>query len=423
MKKNILQMFLFIVYSMLIIIIVISPMVIFNGEKSRDLRNIFAMQKIAPQRLFIASWRNIKSLYIDPSMNNQDWIKWKYKYLKYIKTDEDVIVAVNTMLASLNDSYSSFYGKKKYVMQEKYIQDNRDVKILGKKLPSPAVIKLSTIAGMVTSAEVIKDSDVYPNPKKGDIILRINGYDMYGLEMNSAAKLIMGKSPIIKLEVLRNNKKEHFTVVQGSLGVNKVDGYPIKNNIIYIHVLSLIGQNAPKDFNKIFKQYNNTASGYIIDLRGDVGGLFLNSVYIADEIIRQGELVTIEYRTGNNITMYAKPSELDKESKPIVILINSKTASSSEILAGALRSNNKAVLVGKPTFGKNFVQQIIPMPNSTCINLTTAKYKFSNGFGNDGVLLPDFEVDVSGWDFIQGKDPQLEKACEIIENVNKNSTK
>ncbi|MGN0015254.1 MAG: S41 family peptidase [Candidatus Gastranaerophilaceae bacterium] len=423
MKKNILQMFLFIVYSMLIIIIVISPMVIFNGEKSRDLRNIFAMQKIAPQRLFIASWRNIKSLYIDPSMNNQDWIKWKYRYLKYIKTDEDVIVAVNTMLASLNDSYSSFYGTKKYVMQEKYIQDNRDVKILGKKLPSPAVIKLSTIAGMVTSAEVIKDSDVYPNPKKGDIILRINGYDMYGLEMNSAAKLIMGKSPIIKLEVLRNNKKEHFTVVQGSLGVNKVDGYPIKNNIIYIHVLSLIGQNAPKDFNKIFKQYNNTASGYIIDLRGDVGGLFLNSVYIADEIIRQGELVTIEYRTGNNITMYAKPSELDKESKPIVILINSKTASSSEILAGALRSNNKAVLVGKPTFGKNFVQQIIPMPNSTCINLTTAKYKFSNGFGNDGVLLPDFEVDVSGWDFIQGKDPQLEKACEIIENVNKNSTK
>lgn len=423
MKKNILQMFLFILYSMLIIVIVISPSVIFNGEKARDLRNIFAMQNIAPQRLFIASWRNIKSLYIDPSMNNQDWTKWKYKYLKYIKTDEDVVVAVNTMLESLDDKYSAFYGKKKYILQEKYIQDNRDVKILGKKIPVPSIIKLSTIAGMVTSAEVIQESDAYPNPKKGDIILRINDYDVFGLEMNSAAKLIMGKSPIIKLEVLRNNKKEQFTVAKGSLGINKIDGYPIKDNIIYIHVFSLIGQNAPKDFNKIFKQYNNTASGYIIDLRGDVGGLFLNSVYIADEIIRQGELVTIEYRTGNTITMYAKPSEFDKDTKPIVVLINSKTASSSEILAGALRSNNKALLVGTPTYGKNVVQQIIPMPNSTCINLTTARYKFSNGFGSDGVLQPDYEVNVSGWDFIQGKDPQLEKACELIDNINKNSTK
>lgn len=423
MKKNILQMFLFILYSMLIMIIIISPMIIFNGEKARDLRNIFAMQKIAPQRLFIASWRNIKSLYIDPSMNNQDWKKWKYKYLKYIKTDEDVIVAVNTMLASLDDSYSSFYGKKKYILQEKYIKDNKDVKILGKKIPSPSIIKLSTIAGMVTSAEVVQESDAYLNPKKGDIILRINDYDVFGLEMNSAAKLIMGKSPIIKLEVLRNNKKEQFTVAGGSLGINKIDGYPIKNNIIYIHVFSLIGQNAPKEFTKIFKQYNSIAAGYIIDLRGDVGGLFLNSVYIADEIIRQGELVTIEYRTGNNITMYAKPSEFDKESKPIVVLINSKTASSSEILAGALRSNNKAVLVGTPTYGKNVVQQIIPMPNSTCINLTTAKYKFSNGFGNDGVLKPDFEVNISGWDFMKGKDPQLEKACELIENMNKKSIK
>lgn len=414
MVKKIFQMFLFIMASMAIIIIVISPTIIFNGPKAREIRSAFTAQKIAPQRLFIASWRNIKSFYVDPSMNNQDWIKWKYRYLKHIKTDEDVAVAINTMLASLNDPHSEFFDKKKYTLQEQYIRENSDSS--GSKRPSGATVRLKSIAGIVQSAIVINNSPFYTNPQKGDILLSINNYEINGMEMNSAVKLIRGTSPLYKIKVLRKNKIETLSVIQGSMGIAKLDAQLIDDNIIYISIFSLMGQNAPKEFRAIMQKYKNSAKGYIIDLRGDVGGLFLNAVYIADELIEKGEIVTIQYRDGSNYTINAEiPS--DKYTKPIIILVNNKTASSSEILAGALRSNNKALLVGEPTFGKNEVQQIIPMPNNTCINLTTAKYKFNDNYNfTDGVLKPDYIVNISGKDILNGNDTQLKKACELIKN-------
>ena len=93
---------MFILACLAIIVILFSPFKLFNGKKAQQFRKMLAVQEIAPQRLFISSWRVIEASYIDPTMNHQDWKKWKYRYLNHIKTDEDVVVAVNTMLASLN---------------------------------------------------------------------------------------------------------------------------------------------------------------------------------------------------------------------------------------------------------------------------------------------------------------------------------
>ncbi len=423
MIKRLFHMLLFITASMTIIIVLILPTILFNGSDARAMRKTIAMQTIAPQRLFIASWRNIKSLYIDPSMNNQDWEKWKYRYLKHIKTDEDVVIAVNTMLASLNDEHSVFFDKKHYELQETYIKENSDKQYSKLKskllnLHPNAKIQLRTIAGMVQTAVVTQKSTFYKDPQEGDIILSINNYEMNGLEMNSAVKLIRGTSNISKVKILRNNKLITLSIVRGAMGIEKLDAQPMKNKIVYVSIFSLMGQNAPSDFRKIMQKHKD-AKGYIIDLRGDVGGLFLNAVYIADELIEDGEIVTIEYRDGNHITINAEmPSDI--LSKPIVILINNKTASSSEILAGALRSNQKAILVGEPSFGKNVIQQIIPMPNNTSLNLTTAKYKFNNGFNTiEGTLEPDYNIKITGKDIVSGNDPQLQKAFEVIDKINK----
>ena len=149
----------------------------------------------------------------------------------------------------------------------------------------------------------------------------------------------------------------------------------------------------------------------------------MNAIYIADEIVEKGNLVTITYRDGRKTVIDAQiPSDVTE--KPIVILINGQTASSSEILAGALRSNHKAVLVGEPTFGKNSIQQIIPMQNNTAINLTTSEYNFGGDYDFvNGSLIPDYPVPISGYDILRGNDVQLKKACEIIKSNKKQALK
>ena len=427
MFQRLLHNLMFILACLAIIVILFSPFKLFNGKKAQQFRKMLAVQEIAPQRLFISSWRIIEASYIDPTMNHQDWKKWKYRYLNHIKTDEDVVVAVNTMLASLNDDYSEFFNKKKLQIQDAYIRDNSDknrpkiiTKILGNK--TSAIVQLHSISGIVQSAKVTQESPYFKEPKRGDIILSIDGYKMKGLELNSAVRLIRGRSNLSKVEVLRGNKIINLSLVSGNLGIYKLDAITLPDNVVYISIFSLMGEKAPKDFKKILDSHKDT-TGFVIDLRGNVGGLFLNAIYIADEIVEKGNLVTITYRDGRKTVIDAQiPSDVIE--KPIVILINGQTASSSEILAGALRSNHKAVLVGEPTYGKNSIQQIIPMQNNTAINLTTSKYNFGGDYDFiNGSLMPDYPVPISGYDILSGNDVQLKKACEIIKSNKKQALK
>lgn len=420
MLKKLFHNLMFITACLAIIVLIFSPFKLFNGPIALSVRNTLAVQKIAPQRLFINAWRITQNTYIDPSMNHQDWNKWKYRYLKHIKTEEDAIVAVNTMLASLNDDYSEFFDKKKYTIQQAYVKENSDKEcpkiiseILG--LKPPALVQVKSISGIVQSAKVISESSFFKEPKKGDVILSIDGYNVKGLELNSAVRLIRGRNPLAKVEVLRDGKIINLTLARGNLSIMKLDAIQLPDNIVYISVYSLMGEKAPQDFEKIITR-NEDADGFVIDLRGNVGGLFLNAIYIADELIETGEILTITYRNGTKTVLNAHiPSNLPE--KPIVILVNGQTASSSEILAGALRSNKKAILVGEPTYGKNTIQQVIPMQNNTALNLTTSKYSFGNGYGfQNGALIPDYPVEISGYDILSGNDVQLKKACEIIKN-------
>ena len=181
---------------MAIIIILISPMILFNGKNVLSTRKLVARQTISSQRLFISAWRQIQTLYFDASLNHQDWYKWKYKYLSKIKTDEDVNVAINTMLASLDDPHSRFFDTKHFELQESYIRSNEDKELtLIEKLQKtyPQVdIKLYTIAGIVQKTEVVKESTFFPKLKMGDEIISINNYILNGMEINSAIDMIRG---------------------------------------------------------------------------------------------------------------------------------------------------------------------------------------------------------------------------------------
>jgi len=431
MLKRLLNMFLLILSMLSVIVILVSPSLLFSNGDLRMVRRSFSKQKVSPKRLFINSWRTIKMLYIDSSMNHQDWNKWKKRYLKKIETDDDVVVAVNTMLASLNDKNSEFFNTTKFQLQSNIMQDtDESSNILSSLFPSvpSTTVYVTTIAGIVSKVQVIEDSKGYKEPKLNDEIVKIDGYPLLGLEMNAARKLIEGKNITQRLEIIRNNKHLTVTALRGSMAVNKIDSKMLPNDVLLIHIHSLLSPSSPSSLLELLN--NSEIKGVIIDLRGNVGGLFPNAISIADIFIEKGTIATIKYRNKSKIEIKALvPCEIDNiENKPIVILVDQRTASACEILAGALKYNNRAILVGGTTYGKNSVQQIVPMHNNMGMNVTIAHYLL--GLNQDidinmKGIEPDYKVDITYKDILNRNDKQLNKAIKVINeeikkrNINK----
>jgi len=420
MLKRLLNMFLLIISMLSVIVILVSPSMLFSNGDLRMVRHSFSKQNVSPKRLFINSWRTIKMLYIDSSMNQQDWNKWKKRYLNKIENNDDVVVAVNTMLASLNDKNSEFFNTTKFKIQSNIIQETDESSKLLNKIFSkskPTTVFLTTIAGIVTKAEVIEDSKVYKEPKLNDEIVKIDGYPLLGLEMNAARKLIAGKNITQRLEVIRNKKLVTVTALRRSMSVNKIASEMLPNNILLIKIYSLLGSNAPSNFLSCL--YNSEVKGIIIDLRGNIGGLFPNAISIADILIEKGTIATVKYRNKSKIEIKAlMPCEIDEiENKPIVVLVDQRTASACEILAGALKYNNRAILVGGTTYGKNSVQQVVPMHNNMGMNVTIARYLLGSNQDIDinmKGIEPDYKVDISYNDILNKNDKQLNKAIKVI---------
>lgn len=423
MAKRLLQMLLFIIASLAIIIILYSPMIIFNGDNVSSVRKLFANQTISPQRLFISSWRNIKAMYFDTTLNNQDWNKWKYKYLSKIKTEDDLTVAINTMIASLDDQYSQFFNTKKYTLQEMYIRTytDKDQTLLDKlqKTYNGVIVELETIAGIASKAKVKRNSAFFPNPQAGDEIISINGYNINGLEMNSAMDLIRGTQTYLStVKVLRKNEIMTFTLPRGCLTPRKIASKTLDGDIVQIFIHTFMGKNLPNLFSNEIEKYPE-AKGFIIDLRGDAGGQALNGLFMAEKLLESNtDLISIKYRNGSVIPIKSKNKTILDPKIPIVILVDKRTASASEILAGILQKNKRAVLVGEETYGKNAMQQIIPLPNNTCLNLTTSYYSFGKDFNkNANKITPNYIVKTNPKEIIYGKDAQLEKAIKLIKNL------
>lgn len=428
MFRRLINLILLIVALFSVFLILVSPLFLFTGSFANSLKLSFAKQKISSKSLFVYSWRAIKNQYIDSSMNNQDWNKWKNRYIKKIKNDDDVVVAVNTMLASLNDPYSEFFNPEKFSKQNKLLLESNQfsnfqipkIQIFKKNkvsIPSPSIkILLTTIAGVVTKAQVVQGSKLCKEIKAGDEIVRIDGYSLFGLDVHAALKLINGKNITQRLEIADDKKLKTVTVISGCLNTRKIDSRILPDNILLISVYSLIGFNSPVEFIKCLN--NPDVKGIVVDLRGNVGGSFPNVIFIADMLTGKGLITTIEYRNQTKIKVTAQSQNDYEINKPLVILVDGRTASACEILAGALKFNNRAILVGMPTFGKNSVQNIVPLHNGMGMNITIARYLLGNNVDIGSVgIEPDYKVNITYQDILNKKDRQLQKAIEVINKI------
>ena len=365
-------------------------------------------EEIAPQKLFDKTWKVINREYYEPSLNNQNWYRWKEHYRNKIKTEEDARVAIDTMIASLNEPYTRFMPKKDF----EDLTTSITSKIYG------IGVNIYSNAGKIEIFNVMPATPAdFAQLKQGDIITAVNGKDINGMNVSDVAAIVRGpENSVVELTILRNNKKLTKKIKRKEIKIKSVKSSILDNHIGYIQILSFMSGTTPNEFLEALENTKNTDS-LILDLRGNTGGLLDNAVFIADMFINNGTIVDIIYRNGYKKSIKAQDEHLGMH-KPVVVLVNGASASASEILSGALKDSHKATLVGRKTFGKGLVQKVVPLPNQTGVNVTIARYLTPNGTDiNKLGIKPDIEVG-NEFDFFVGnqKDEQLEKAKEVLNN-------
>ncbi len=369
-----------------------------------NVQTVVNTEQISAQKLFDKSWKTIKKHYYNKDMNEQDWYRWKAHYQGKIKTEDDAYVAINTMLASLNDPYSKFLSKKEF----SELNTSIDSKITG------IGVNILSNAGKIIILNVIEGTPASSSGvKSGDIIFSVNKKEVSGMTVSDVAGLVRGpENSTVELTLLRNDKKITKTIKRKEIKIKTVKSN-IDKNIGYIQILSFIGSTTSNEFIEALEKTEKT-DGLILDLRGNPGGLLPNAIFIANLFISKGKIVSIVGRNGLKQDFTAQETNYNIK-KPLVVLIDHSSASASEILSGALKDYKKAKLVGTTTYGKGMVQQVIPMPNETGLNLTIAKYLTPNGTDiNKKGITPDINVELTFDDLKKNNDTQLDMAKKIM---------
>jgi len=370
---------------------------------------VFAYQ---PSDLYDNVWRLINTKFVDQTSNMQDWNSWRHKYDKYITTDEDSYVAINTMVASLNDPYTKFLDPKEFAEETSSIKGS--LKGIG--------VQIGTRDGKLVVIAPIEDS---PAEKAGlvaeDEIIEINGVSTKGITIDKAADKIRGEEgTVVNLLIKRKDVVKPYAVTRKEIELKSVstkvpNNFVLPNDVGYIRLSSFISKNAAKEFESILVQDSNK-KGIIIDLRSNPGGLLSNAIYISNLLLPDGIIVSTVDRDGYKETQKVTRGGMTKQ--PIVVLINKGSASASEILSGALKDNKRAVLVGEKSFGKGLVQEINRLPNDAGVNITIQKYLTPNGTEiNKKGIDPDVAVALTEDDIKNKNDTQLKKANEVLHDL------
>jgi len=360
--------------------------------------------EVSPKELFSDTWMLIRSSYHDPELNLQNWNRWRSRYLKDIANDEDAYLAINSMLASLDDPYSKFLNAEEFKEQNTFI----DSKIFG------IGVNIISVAGKIFIANVIDDTPASAaDLRQGDMISAIDDTPVKGMSVFEVSDYIKGKlNVVVELEILRDGKKIAKKIKREEIKVKTVEHKTLTKDISYIRISSFISQETPMEFIGALSEHKNSKA-LILDLRGNTGGLFQNAIFVANMFLVGGPIVNVVGREGDNSWYVADNSTYTYE-KPLIILVDGESASASEIVSGALKDHERAVVVGTKTFGKGLVQKVFAMPNECGMNLTIAKYLTPRGIDiNKKGIEPHYTVKLEKEDYLKRNDKQLKFAQSL----------
>jgi carboxyl-terminal processing protease len=333
------------------------------------------------------------------------------EYVEEIDQAEAMDSAINGLLQSL-DPYSSYMNQKTW--EESETETSGEFGGLG--------IEVSMESGVVKVITPIDDTPASrAGVKAGDYIIKINNEQVLGKTLMEAVNLMRGPvGTSIEITIRRKGLKKAkiFKIIREIIEIKSVISKLIDNKVGYLR-LRAFNQNSSgqlkKEISKIEK--NKKLVGYILDLRNNPGGLLTQAIEISNFFLDDGEIVSTKGRKNReNRKFFAKKGDKIK-GKPLIVLINNGSASASEIVAGALQDQKRAVLLGEATFGKGSVQSIIPLKNRGALRLTVSKYYLPSGKSiSDVGVIPDIKVEEKGEEFSINTttDNQLNYAVKLL---------
>jgi carboxyl-terminal processing protease len=309
----------------------------------------------------------------------------KKYYVEDVSTKDLVYGAIKGMLNSL-DPHSSFMPPEAF--KEMQVETKGEFGGLG--------IQIGVKDGVLTVVSPIEDTPAWKaGIKAGDKIIKISGKPTKDLSLEDAVAKMRGapKTPIT-ITIYREGWKEpkDFTIVRDIIKIKSVKSKIIEGDIGYVKISQFQEQTA-SDLEAALKKFDKEKiSSLIVDLRNNPGGLLNSAVDVAGEFLPEGKLVVYtKTRSGEKTEFDTEGNQL--ATQPMIVLVNEGSASASEIVAGALKDWNRAVILGTQTFGKGSVQTVIPLSDGAGLRLTTAKYYTPRGISiqNTGIT-PDIVV-------------------------------
>lgn len=256
--------------------------------------------------------------------------------------------------------------------------------------------------------------------QSGDRVIAVDGEDMTGVDPNLVLRKVLGpEGTPVRLTLAREGVEEPFevTIVRKKINVPTLEGELRADGILYIQIINF-GEKTDEDLRALLREYRqNDPVGLILDLRNNPGGYLDTAIRVVSEFIQEGVVMYEEYGDGKRTTFRARGNGLATEI-PLVVLINEGSASASEIVAGAIQDRERGILVGTKSFGKGTVQKWTPLDDDQgAVKITIARWLTPNEQEINGAgLTPDFEVPFTEEDIQAERDPQLEKAVELLLN-------
>jgi carboxyl-terminal processing protease len=338
-----------------------------------------------------------------------DLLKEKHVERNTLDAQQMVYGAISGLLRSTDDPYSSFFDPQESKMFSQDIAGSFDG--IGAELGMKDEI-LTIIAPLDGSPAQ------RAGLRSGDKILKVDDKSSLDLTIDQAVDRIRGKKGTqVKLTILHDGEQEtaDIIVTRDTIKLDSAKVEFIDDQIAHLEIIKF-SDDVDTQFNSAMnKIINNKSKGIILDLRDNPGGLLDKAVSIASRMMPREKVVVLEEDSSGHKNSLSTSGGDKLSSFPMVVLINEGSASASEILAGALRDNRGIALIGEKTFGKGSVQQLIDLPGGSSVKITVAKWLTPNGdYIMDTGISPDIEVEMTRDDYENERDPQLEKAIEIL---------
>jgi carboxyl-terminal processing protease len=328
-------------------------------------------------------------------------------------TQDLIYGAIKGMMESL-DPHSTFMTK----------EENDDLMIETKGSFTGVGMEITIKDNILTVVSPIEDTPAYKaGIKSGDRIIRIDEKSTIDMTSTDAVKLIRGpKGTAVKLTISRKgeNKPLVFNITRDIIPLRSVRGYSMDDNIVYVRISNFQGNTTNDLIDTLTELENdNELEGLILDLRDNPGGLLSQAIGVSDVFLDSGIIVSTK---GRNIDQNMVESATKNDTPrryPIVVVVSGGSASASEIVAGALQDNQRALILGTRTFGKGSVQTILPLSDGSGLRLTTARYYTPSGKSIQvSGITPDIELEYNPLEVEEENDDEMPRFMreEDLEN-------